>query len=246
MTLAARRWGPWTGGLLVGLPVVAGPTLCFYAIEQGPEFAAQAAAGTLLSLVALAVFCVVYARVCRRRPVWVSLLAAYAAWSAAAFVLEPLRMGPWIALAAAFASCGAGWLALPAMVAVPPVAAFPAWDLPLRMASAGALVLLLTSLAESLGPTWSGVLTPFPVATAVVAAFTQAHRGPGAVLAFFDGFLPAMTAFATFCFVLAMTVESLPIVWVVASALGAHLGLSAILLWTGTRRTATMKHGRGA
>src|SRR5688572_1778556 len=35
LTLAARRWGPFVGGLLLGLPVVAGPTLYFYAVEQG-------------------------------------------------------------------------------------------------------------------------------------------------------------------------------------------------------------------
>ena len=244
VTLAARRWGPWIGGLLVGLPVVAGPTLCFYAVEQGPAFAARAASGTLLSLVALTVFCVVYAHVCRRGAVAMALVVAYAAWGIVAFLLEPVRIGPSLTLAIVFAACAAGWLALPTMVEVPPALQFPRWDLPLRMASAGALVLLLTSLAERLGPTWSGLLTPFPVATAVIAAFTQAHRGAGAVLAFFDGFVPAITAFATFCFVLAVTLEALPVVWAVLVALVAHLAVSALLLWTGTRRLATMRHGR--
>ena len=35
ITLATRRWGPRIGGFLTALPVVTGPTLCFYAIEQG-------------------------------------------------------------------------------------------------------------------------------------------------------------------------------------------------------------------
>jgi hypothetical protein len=39
VTLAARRWGLRVGGLLTALPMVAGPALCFYAIEQGNGFA---------------------------------------------------------------------------------------------------------------------------------------------------------------------------------------------------------------
>jgi hypothetical protein len=46
VTLAARRWGLRIGGLLTALPMVAGPTLCFYAIEQGNRFAATAARAT--------------------------------------------------------------------------------------------------------------------------------------------------------------------------------------------------------
>ena len=38
VTLAVRRWGPAVGGWLAGLPVVAGPVLVFYAIEQGDAF----------------------------------------------------------------------------------------------------------------------------------------------------------------------------------------------------------------
>ena len=51
VTLATRRWGPRIGGWLTALPVIAGPTLCFYAIEQGSEFARRAAGATLVGLV---------------------------------------------------------------------------------------------------------------------------------------------------------------------------------------------------
>ncbi len=245
VTLGARRWGPRLGGLLVGLPVVAGPTLCFYAIEQGNAFASEAAGGTLLSLVALTAFCVVYAHACRRRSVAVSLVAAYTAWGAAAVLLERVPVSPWVALPSVFAASALAWRALPAIPGrLRPLLRAPSWDLPSRMASAGALVLVLTSLADQLGPEWSGLLTPFPVATAVVAAFTQAQRGPDDVIAFFDGFVPSIAAFATFCFVLAVTLGPLPLPGALAAALAAHLTLSGGLLWTGTRGLSTMRHGR--
>ena len=47
-SLAARRFGPRIGGLVAGLPVVAGPILLVYALAHGRAFAPGAAAGTLL------------------------------------------------------------------------------------------------------------------------------------------------------------------------------------------------------
>jgi len=51
VTLGARRRGPRIGGWLTGLPTVAGPTLCFFAFEQGERFAARASHGTVVGLV---------------------------------------------------------------------------------------------------------------------------------------------------------------------------------------------------
>ncbi len=65
-SLAARRFGPRVGGLVGGLPVVAGPILLVYALEHGRGFAAHAAGGTLLGLVSLTGFVVVYGRLAVR------------------------------------------------------------------------------------------------------------------------------------------------------------------------------------
>ena len=47
VTLATRRWGYRVGGLLTAFPVVAGPVLCFYAVERY-AFAARAAQATVV------------------------------------------------------------------------------------------------------------------------------------------------------------------------------------------------------
>src|SRR5882757_7825711 len=60
-SLLGRRFGPRVSGWLIGFPVVGGPVLWFYAREQGAAFAARAAAGTLLGLLSLCVFLLVYA-----------------------------------------------------------------------------------------------------------------------------------------------------------------------------------------
>src|ERR1700689_1886862 len=64
-SLAARRFGPRIGGLVGGLPVVAGPIVLAYALAHGNGFAADVADGTLLGLVSLIAFVVVYGRLSR-------------------------------------------------------------------------------------------------------------------------------------------------------------------------------------
>ena len=59
-TLAARRWGQEIGGLVSAVPAIVGPVLLIAALEHGATFAARAANGTLLGLVALAAFAVAY------------------------------------------------------------------------------------------------------------------------------------------------------------------------------------------
>ena len=49
----AGRLGHRAGGLVGGLPVVAGPILLIYAVEQGETFAEEAAAGAVLGIVSL-------------------------------------------------------------------------------------------------------------------------------------------------------------------------------------------------
>ena len=95
-SLAGRRWGPEASGLLVALPLVAGPILLIVDLDHGAHFASRAAAASLLGLVALASFAVVFARVSRRRSWviavaagWLAFLAVALGFSAAAQDLPP-------------------------------------------------------------------------------------------------------------------------------------------------------------
>src|ERR1700758_967044 len=81
-SLTARRFGPRVGGLVAGLPVVAGPILLAYALGHGPGFAGGAAAGTLLGLVSLIAFSVVYGRLAGRLGWAPCMLAGWLAFAA--------------------------------------------------------------------------------------------------------------------------------------------------------------------
>lgn len=83
------------------------------------------------------------------------------------------------------------------------------WDVPLRMAAAVVVIVVVTHFAAWLGPTLSGALTPFPVAIAILAVFTQAQQGAAAAIRFIRAFLPAMWSFSLFCFAVAVVVVPL-------------------------------------
>jgi hypothetical protein len=246
ITLATRRWGPRIGGFLTALPVVTGPTLCFYAIEQGPAFGARAATGTLLALNAVVTYGVVYSRLSVRHRWPLTLVAGWLAFLAAAAALYFVPQSATFGLVFVAGSCLVGARLLPdidrepvgdrrgdaaaqpsARVATVPLE-HPSWDIPLRVVAAVTLVVMLTSVAAWLGPSLSGLLTPFPLATAILAAFTHAQRGSRAVLAFFHGFIPALTSFAVFCFVLAVSLTSLPLGVAIAAALASQLVVQAL------------------
>ena len=236
VTLGARRWGPRVGGWLSGLPTVAGPTLCFYAFEQGSRFAARAAHATLVGLIAVPFFCLAYVYASRRTSWVISLPAGWAAFFAGIAALQWLDPGlaaAWLLLAASCALC---YVALPVHAAIAAAPVHSAWDLPMRMISAAVLVITLTTVADQLGPALSGLLTPFPVAIAIIAAFTHTQRGSDPVIAFFRGFLPALASFGLFCVVLAVGLERLGIAAALTLALAAQLSTQSVSLWVATRR----------
>ena len=209
VSLAARRWGSRVAGLLTAFPIVTGPALLFFAIEQGAAFAAEAARGALAALVAVTAAGLVYAWAATRLPWWASLLASWGTSIVLTLPIEWARPGAPAALAAAFASFAAVPPLLP-RVAGPAARPRPwAWDLPLRMLSAVTLVLTVTELADRLGPQRSGAFTPFPVALTVLLAFTHAREGVASAVRFLRGFFTGMWSFGVFCFVAAVTMVPL-------------------------------------
>jgi hypothetical protein len=231
VTLAARRWGARIGGLVTALPVVSGPALVLYALEQGHAFASGAAGGSLLGIVGVSAFCVVYARLSRHTGWIMALTAGWAVCLLSAAVFSGVDVSAGTSLVIAIVALAAGQLLLPRQTSGGVRAVAPPWDLPLRMAAAAALVLILTAAADRLGPRLSGLLTPFPVATSVLAVFTHARHGSPDVIRFAGGLLPGLHSFAVFCFVLSVTLGPLQLglAAALASALAVQLTIQAVI-----------------
>ncbi len=209
-SLAARRFGPRIGGLVAGLPVVAGPILLVYALTHGANFAAGAAAGTLLGLISLTAFVVVYGRLTGRFPWLVGLLAGWLAFVTGTLLFSTLA----IPVGAALLLSGAGFLFGLKLLPDPRTERSdapgpPIWDLPLRAFCALLLVLALAAAAGWLGSRLSGLLAAFPVISSVLAVFTHTQRGADEFLRLGRGLIAGFFAFALFCFTLAVTLRAL-------------------------------------
>jgi hypothetical protein len=245
-SLAARRFGARIGGLIGGLPVVAGPILLVYALTHGRGFAAGAAAGTLLGLISLIAFVVVYARLAGQLSWTASMLGGWAVFAAATAAFSVISLPAGAGLALAGAAIAAGLAALPRRAGSPgPHGPPPVWDLPLRAGCALALVLTLTAVAGWLGPQLSGLLAPFPIIATVLAVFTHAQRGPDELARLLHGLLSGFGAFALFCFTLAVSLPALDTLAAFALASGVAV-LAQGMLIAGAHRGRTAADARVA
>jgi hypothetical protein len=212
VSLAGRRWGMGVAGVLGGLPVVAGPILLVETLLHGRDFGAEAAAGTLLALGALTAFVVVYGRSAGRLGPLTCALCGWSTFLLGVLLLTPVQPPATLSLIFVGACFVVGLRLLPP--AEEPLAAAPApprWDLPARAGAALLLVLVLTAVSGALGPHLSGLLAPFPIITSVLVVFTYAHAGVQPAVLLLRNFLLGFYGFATFCFVLAVSLPDLPI-----------------------------------
>jgi uncharacterized membrane protein (GlpM family) len=206
-SLVGRRHGVRVGGVVGGLPVIAGPILLVLALERGRSFASSAAAGTLLGIVALIAFVVAYVAASRRLAWPAALAAGWGAFLVGVAILEEVHTGALAGLALAAAACAGALVLMPHPRSLAPSPAPPRWDLLLRAVCAAVPVVAVTAAAHALGPHLSGLLAAFPIITPVLAAFTHAQQGPEGALRILRGFTAGFFAYALFCFVVAVAVR---------------------------------------
>src|SRR5687768_2505767 len=207
-TLAVRRWGPAAGGWIVGLPLTSGPIAFFLALEHGPVFAARAAVSTLLGINAVAATIVTYALLARTWHWGTTTAASVLAFLATAAALGNLEPAPLTAFVATLGVLLLSIAVLPRMTATVTSGDPPAWDLPFRIAVALAMVLTITALADSLGPKLSGLISPFPVFTLVMAVFSHRHGGGALAVPYSRGLLTSLAGFAVFFLVVATSLPT--------------------------------------
>jgi len=238
VSMAGRRWGPGVSGWLVGFPLTSGPVAFFLALDHGLSFAAGAAVGSMTGAAAQAAFCVLYGRLARRRHWTMALLGGSLAFAAATILLQgsTLRLVPLLALV-----IGTLVVALCFMPrdsgATRPVAP-PPWDIPARLIVTTAIVLLLTGLATTLGPSLTGILATYPLYGAILAGFAHHLDGPGPAIRVLRGLLLGLFAFAGFFFVLALSIERAGIAQAFAAAIATALILQIGALWLMRRESS--------
>jgi hypothetical protein len=230
VTLAGRRWGAGIGGLLGGLPVVAGPIVVFVALEQGPEFGALAANAAIFAIAGLLTFGVVYSWACSRWPWQLALTCGLAAWMLVTAGLAALPSYPLLAAAVALVSLVVAPRLLPSGGAsFAPRGELN--DLPHRMIAGALLTLGVTEAAALLGGVWSGFLAAFPIVGMILAVFTHRNQGKQQVAHLYRGMVQGLYSFAIFFLLLALLWPNVEFWSACALAIGAGVVVQAVIQW---------------
>jgi hypothetical protein len=233
VTLAGRRWGPAVAGWLSAFPIVAGPILLALTLEQGPGFAAHAAEGTLLAVVAILVFSVAYAWASRRFQVAGSMALALLAYFAAVAALQALRLPLGAAFVLVWCALLAATRLFPAPEALAPASTARRSDLAWRMLAAAVLVFAVTTGASQLGARLSGFFAMFPVMSTVLVGFAHAGLGRGNAVALLRGMVVGYFGFSVFCVTLSMELRDGAVApafgLALACALAVHLAARRML-----------------
>ena len=236
----AERAGPVIGALIATLPISAGPSYAFLALDHDAAFIAQGALASLPVNAATIILSLVYAWLAQRHSLLVSCGAALATWLLLATAIRSVQ---WTLLGGLIANAIAFAIALPLLerfrhIARMPVIA-PRWyDIPFRASLVALLVATVVSLSSWAGPTISGIMALFPIVfTSLMLILHPRIGGPVTAAVIANG------AWGLMGFGLAVAV-----LHVGALHLGSAIGLTLALLtcilwnlalwWNGRRKTA--------
>jgi len=236
-SVITERSGPVIGALVATLPISAGPSYVFLALDHDAAFIAQGALASLPINAVTILFALTYVVLAQRRSALVSFAGAIAVW----IVLAALaRMVHWTLAAGIIANVVSFAVCLPLMrrfrhVKMPLITR--RWyDIPLRASLVATLVATVVTLSGWVGPSISGTIALFPVAfTSMMLILHPRIGGPptAAVLAN-SGW--GLIGFST----------ALAVLQVAALRFGSAIGLSLALMicvswnlglwWNGRRK----------
>ncbi len=234
ISLASRRWGGLLGGLLSGLPVTSALVMTFLCLEQGTAFALGAVPGALGGLAAVQATYTFYLFATRRLGIAPAVLLAILFYGLAAYAFTH-----W---GSQYLSIGVALLLIGVLIRVsgrepkPDTLARPRhryWEIPLRMVSATALLMLTTRLASWLGPATSGMLAPIPVIAWPLVVFAHVQHGRAGMAAMVRGNAIGAVGVIAFYLVIAGLLEAwgvaIAISLAMVCAVGLTIGLAAAL-----------------
>lgn len=233
VTLAIRKWGSKVGGLIGSMPWVAGPILLFFILEQGKAFGINSIQGAMTGILALISFCVSYAAFSRKLTWLPTLLISYGLYTATALLFKYLQLTLLVSYAVVIGSVLLGLRVFPSPIGPPVAARRLPFDIPIRMVVATLFVLAITQLASVLGPNWSGILTPFPIMTTILAIFSHTLQGSRAAITTLRGLIIGLLGFTTFLFLQAFLLNefSIALSFGIAFAVNVLINVVASRVW---------------
>ena len=240
-SIITERSGPVIGALVATLPISAGPSYVFLALDHDAAFVAQGALASLPVNAATIFMCLAYVVLAQRHNFLASCGGAIALWIVLASIV---RQFDWSLAAGLAANLIAFGICIPLLARYRhvkmPLVTRRWYDVPMRALLVATLVAIVVSTSGWVGPRISGVIALFPVVfTSMMVILHPRIGGPptAAVL--------ANSAWGLLGFGMAIAVLHIAVVQF-GSATGLSLALATCVLWNLTlwQRGRAMRKAR--
>ncbi|WP_407177550.1 hypothetical protein [Bradyrhizobium sp. STM 3562] len=241
-SIIAERSGPVIGALVATLPISAGPSYVFLALDHDAAFIAEGALASLPVNAATLFLALTYVLLAQRHGLLLSLVSALAVWFLLAAGLRALDLslvGGLIANVVAFAIC------VPLMQRYGhvkmPLITRRWYDIPFRASLVAVLVAAVVTLSGRVGPAITGILALFPVVfTSLMLILHPRIGGPATAAVIANGGWGLM-GFGVAIAVLHVAALRFGSAVGLSLALATCVGWNLALWWNGRRKVAVAK-----
>jgi uncharacterized membrane protein (GlpM family) len=197
VSMIAERTRPFFAAMVATLPVSAGPSLFFLALDHDDAFLQATLIGAMVANLASCAYVLAYANLAQRRPLVVALGGAIVCWVIAGSLLRPI---PWTLLGA-IAATTALYIVMLRVVEPFTKAPRPAstprsrYALLMRATGVSCLVALVTLTSAHVGPYISAFLAVFPIVLSSLIVILHPRIGGPATAAFIASAVPGLAGF---------------------------------------------------
>jgi hypothetical protein len=239
-SVIAERAGAVIGGLIATLPVSAGPSYVFLALDHDAAFIGESALASFPINAVTMFYCLTYVVLAQRHSAVVAVGGAVATWITLA-ALE--RLVSWTLLTGLIANAVAFAICIPAFKPFQhvkmPLITRRWYDIPLRATMVAALVAMVTTLSHWVGPFVSGTLALFPVVLTSITLILHPRIGGPATAAIIANGGWGMMGFGIAIAVLSLTAAPLGSAAALSLALATSVAWNLVLWWLGRRKVVS-------
>ncbi len=240
-SMITERSGPVIGALIATLPISAGPSYVFLALDHDATFIAEGALASFPVNAVTMFYCLAYVLLAQRQSAVVSVGGALLVWGALATIE---RLFSWTLLGGFIANAVAFGICIPAFRRFQHVEKMPLitrrwYDIPVRAIMVAALVAIVVSLSRWVGPFVSGTIALFPVVLSSVTMILHPRIGGPATAAVIANGGWGMMGFALSFVVLHFAALHLGSAIALSLALATCIFWNRTLWWIGRRKVAS-------
>ena len=235
----AERTGPVIGGLVATLPISAGPSYVFLALDHDAAFIAQGALSSLPVNAATIVLGLTYVVLAQRNNLLVSAGSAVAVWIVLASII---RLFDWTLTAGLAVNLVAFGICIPLLARYRhvkmPLVTRRWYDIPFRASLVATLVAIVVSTSGWVGPRVSGVIALYPIVFTSMMVILHPRIGGPPTAAVLANSAWGLLGFGLAIAVLHVAVTQFGSAIGLSCALATCIGWNLTLWWMGRRKRA--------